>query len=188
MSAPHSIEPLRALDNADARRLIHGYESEERYVVARADGAERASFDLRRAPVPYAKRFPVPSDGMLDWYRGLLGDGLSFGAHAADGTLAALAICGHMEWNNTATLWEIHVAPDRRREGIARALLQRVEAAATAKGARRVWIETQTTNMPAIELYRTCGYEIAGLDVWYYSNQDEQTGEIALFMQKPLRA
>ena len=179
------IEPLHELTDDEARRLIVGYSSPERYVVRKSEDPQRASFDLERAPVPFEKRFPL-SASMIGWYRTLLPEGMSFVARE-EGRTAGIAVAGFMEWNATCTVWEIHVDPAFRRRGIATALLRAVEGAAKAKGARRVWIETQATNMPAIETYRSAGYEIAGLDMYYYRNDDPDTGEVAVFMQSVLR-
>jgi ribosomal protein S18 acetylase RimI-like enzyme len=176
-----NIQTLTELRTEDARALIVGYESSERYVITRQESAERASFALERVSEPFSKRFPL-SEAMIGWYRTLASEGLSFLALEEERPVG-LAIAGYMGWNATCTLWELHVDPAHRRRGIARALLGRVEAAAAAAGARRVWIETQNTNVGAVDTYRACGYEIAGLDLWYYSNSAE---EVALFMQKQL--
>lgn len=178
------IEPLEHLTDEQARSLIVGYSSAERYVVRTSEGAQSATFTLERESIGFEKRFPI-SEAMIGWYRSLLPDGLSFGAYE-NGELVGLAIAGYMDWNSTCTVWELHVDPGWRRRGIATALLRAVESAAHRKGARRVWIETQATNTPAIDMYRSTGYEIAGLDMMYYTNDDPQTGEIAIFMQSKL--
>ena len=46
--------------------------------------------------------------------------------------------------------------------------------------------ETQTTNVPAIDFYRSVGFEVGGIDLSYYSNDDVQAGEVALFLKRKL--
>lgn len=46
--------------------------------------------------------------------------------------------------------------------------------------------ETQNTNVPAIEFYRKVSFEVEGIDLSYYSNNDVTNGEVAIFMKKKL--
>jgi ribosomal protein S18 acetylase RimI-like enzyme len=59
-------------------------------------------------------------------------------------------------------------------------------ARACAAGLRAVVCETQTTNVPAIAFYRQLGFEIDGVDLSYYSNDDASGGEVAIFMKLKL--
>ena len=45
---------------------------------------------------------------------------------------------------------------------------------------------TQTTNVPAIDFYRKVGFEVDGIDLSYYGNNDVEAGEVALFMKRKL--
>lgn len=178
------IEVLRELGDEDVRRLVSGYESTSRYAVTKSESADRTAIVLELADEPFSKRFHT-SDSMIGWYRSLLPDGLSFGGF--DGQrLVGLAICQRQDWNATCIVWELHVDTEHRRQGIARRLLEHVEDAARGQQLRRVWLETQATNPDAIAFYRACGYEIGGLDLTYYSNDDPATGEVAIFMLKAL--
>lgn len=51
---------------------------------------------------------------------------------------------------------------------------------------RAVVCETQNTNVAAIRFYRRMGFDIEGVDLSYYSNQDCPDGEVALFLKKRL--
>ena len=54
---------------------------------------------------------------------------------------------------------------------------------------RTLWVmvcETQSTNVPAIEFYRKVGFEVEGIDLSYYSNDDAPDGEVANFMKRKL--
>jgi ribosomal protein S18 acetylase RimI-like enzyme len=53
----------------------------------------------------------------------------------------------------------IYVAPDYRRQGIARALMGHAEVWAKAQGYSQIGLQVFTTNLPAIELYHRLGYE-----------------------------
>jgi GNAT superfamily N-acetyltransferase len=60
------------------------------------------------------------------------------------------------------TVWlvrDLYVRPESRRRGVARALLLAVEEEATASGAHRLSLQTESANVRAIELYGRVGFE-----------------------------
>jgi ribosomal protein S18 acetylase RimI-like enzyme len=67
------------------------------------------------------------------------------------------------------TAWsvrDLYVAPQRRRSGIARALLQHVVDDARAAGAYRVSLQTEAGNTSALRLYTEAGFQpVSGLEV-----------------------
>jgi streptothricin acetyltransferase len=180
------VDGLYELTKADVDRLIIGYTSTRRYDVRKKETPEHTEivFELVDLPQPFEKRWHY-DDAMVDWLRSLLTDGLSAGAWDDD-VLVGLAIVQKQSWNDTAIVCELHVDPRFKRRGIGRWMLARVEAAATAAGLRCVSIETQTPNIDAIAFYRGSGYALDGCDLSYYSNDDHDRGEVALFMKKML--
>jgi [ribosomal protein S18]-alanine N-acetyltransferase len=80
---------------------------------------------------------------------------------------------------------EIHVLnvatlPDRRRLGVARALLEESEARGRERGARLTTLEVRRSNEGAIALYESLGYRRVGMRPRYYS----ENGEDAFVMTK----
>jgi ribosomal protein S18 acetylase RimI-like enzyme len=69
----------------------------------------------------------------------------------------------------TGTAWSIrdlYVAPQCRRSGIARALLQHILDYARATGAYRVSLHTEAGNTPALRLYTAAGFQpVGGLEL-----------------------
>src|SRR5581483_10861231 len=67
------------------------------------------------------------------------------------------------------TAWSIrdlYVVPHHRRSGVASALLQHVIHTARAAGARRVSLQTETGNIPALTLYAEAGFRpVTGLEL-----------------------
>jgi len=78
-----------------------------------------------------------------------------------------------------AHLGNLAVAPEHRRAGVARVLVEDLLAAARARGTRTVTLEVRVSNFPAQALYRGFGFRLAGLRRGYYRD----TGEDALVMQ-----
>ena len=75
-------------------------------------------------------------------------------------------------------LGNLAVAPEHRRAGVARALVEDLLAAARARGTATVTLEVRVSNFAAQALYGTHGFRLAGLRRGYYRD----TGEDALLM------
>ena len=67
-----------------------------------------------------------------------------------------------------AQICNIAVLPEYRRQGIATGLLAATDELAVSKDCERCELEVNTANTPAVELYKKCGYEIAGTRVNFY--------------------
>jgi ribosomal-protein-alanine N-acetyltransferase len=65
------------------------------------------------------------------------------------------------------------VAPERRRAGIASALLKAVMAEGARHGARRAMLEVRRSNDPARELYARLGFSVVAVRRGYYTHPDE---------------
>lgn len=76
----------------------------------------------------------------------------------------------------------VAVAPEARRGGVARRLLDVVEAGGREQGARVALLEVRVSNAAAIALYRSLGYRDVAVRPRYYA----ENGEDALLMDKPL--
>lgn len=62
-----------------------------------------------------------------------------------------------------AHIFLLYVAPAHRRQGIALALLQRVEMAARARGDRQIALQVFESNTPAVQLYEKLGFQVQSL-------------------------
>ena len=88
-----------------------------------------------------------------------------------DGTLVAFCACwfifDELHINTMA------VAEDRRRQGIASALLRHVLEEARASGARMATLEVRESNTAALHLYESLGFRIVARRPRYYTKPDE---------------
>lgn len=180
-----SIHPLTHLDAVDLTRLITGYVSHAHYQVTASESAGHfgLSLDLVRLSQPYHKRYDPTDDESLARYAELPALGFCFGAYEGE-TCVGMALAEPMHWNRSLWVWELHVDPAHQRRGIGRRLVDALTERARAAHLRTVVCETQTTNVPAIDFYRSVGFRLEGVDISYYSNEDFPDGEIALFMKK----
>ena len=84
-----------------------------------------------------------------------------------------------MTWSGATTASPSPRSPSRR-------LLAAVEAHAASLGARHVWLETSSLNVPGVAAYRALGFRLTGIDLTLYDATPAE-GEAALFFSKPVR-
>lgn len=180
------IGRLATLSPEELARIASGYVSEEKYRV-RVHVTETGGWRCELRPVPVSPPYVRldhhgPSD-IARLNRALAG-GTSLGAWHG-GLLVGIEVTERMEWNCNLVLGEFHVATSHRRQGIGRALMEQVFAAARSLGVRSVTAETQSTNMPAIRFYRACGFAIQGVDLSLYAADPlGKDREVAVFMRR----
>jgi len=177
------IKPLRRLEAVDIRRLNYGYTSNEVYQVSKLETLASTSLHLVRVALgqPYVKRWET-DDAELALLQQTVTAGFSLGAYT-DQEMIGVAIGEPRRWNRSLWVWELHVLPAHQRQGIGSRLVQALISKARQANLRILVCETQNTNVPAIDFYRKMGFEIDGVDLSYYTNQDIQSGEVAFFMK-----
>jgi ribosomal protein S18 acetylase RimI-like enzyme len=163
-------------DRSALLALDRSFTTERIYRVERAiDG-----FMLAEAPVdpPLRKTFPLADDLGAEraWRDGFVAEVM--------GEVVGFAAYTHQHWNHRAELRHLYVAPRMRRHGVGRQLVGEVVARARQAGMRCVWLETSNVAYPAIQFYRSVGFELCGLDTSLYGG--EQAGETALYFMLPL--
>lgn len=134
---------------------------------------------LRTLPRPRIKRYPI-ADVFAHWAQWDTG-----WVAAESNRITGIACVEYESWHSRLTLWHLYVAADRRRAGIARALLARVESHGRSLGAHRVWLETSNINVPGIAAYAHLGYTLCGADTTLYDGLP-YADESALYLSKPL--
>lgn len=139
---------------------------------------------LHQLETPYVKQWPADEE-LEAHYQAILEQGLSLGLFV-DGELVGVAIAEKREWNKTLWVWEFHIAPEQRGRGYGRTLMDALAETATKADYRVMVCETQNTNVPAIRFYRKVGFEVGGIDLSYYTNQDVEAFEVAVFMKRTL--
>ena len=93
----------------------------------------------------------------------------------------AIVVWAQRKTEIKAYIQTIEVAPDARRSGIGRELLQRIEASVRTAGAALIWLHVEAANAAAIHLYEELGYRCQGRCENYYPE-----GRAALLYAKPL--
>jgi ribosomal protein S18 acetylase RimI-like enzyme len=179
------IRLLRHLRREDLQ-VTDGYMSTAKYRVRKAEIARAVCFTLDRQELsePFENRWTVSEEDFRR-YGDVVGQGMSFAAYDGESTVG-VAIADTADWNRSLWIREFGIAKPYRRQGLGRRLMERVAQHASKEGFRVLVCETQTTNVPAIDFYRSVGFEVGGIDLSYYSNDDVQAGEVALFLKRKL--
>ncbi len=170
---------IRELRRKDDRRAVEaidtGFETSTIFdVVTRARGIELVEREL---PAPVTKRYSI-GEVFAPWAS------WSAGWVADDDGVRGFATVEHEPWHERLVLWFLYVSPAWRRRGVARALLERVEAHGREIGATHVWLETSDVNVPGVRAYERLGYALCGVDRLYYGSY--MPGEAALYLAKSL--
>ena len=104
---------------------------------------------------------------------------LSLWLTALDGDTVA-GYVGSQTVLDEADIMNVAVAPEYRRRGIARQLLDRLQDLLAAQGIRSLTLEVRASNEPAIALYEALGYVQVGRRPNYYFKPRED----ALILRK----
>jgi [ribosomal protein S18]-alanine N-acetyltransferase len=97
----------------------------------------------------------------------------------SDATLAAYATVWHLQ--GELLINNIAVAPEHRRRGVGRMLLEHLLRSADQADLRTAILEVRPSNEAALALYQGAGFELRGRRVGYYSD-----GEDALILGRDL--
>jgi RimJ/RimL family protein N-acetyltransferase len=142
------------------------------------DSELQINFREMRLPRPAPITYPYPGDELLSRVKAY--DGILVAS--VDNALVGYASLGKNITSSTAWVTELVVDEPMRRKSIATALLLAVQDWSSQLGLRRICLEMQSRNYPAICLASKLGYEFSGYNDQYYPNQD-----IALFFVRSSR-
>jgi ribosomal protein S18 acetylase RimI-like enzyme len=173
---PITIRELdRATDRAGVEAIDTSFETRTVFdLVTAPRGIELVERELAR---PLTKRYSIWEvfAPWAEWDAGWVAD---------DGTIHGFATVAYEPWHQRLVLWFLYVAPEWRRRGLGRALLERVEAHGSELGATHVWLETSSVNVPGVAAYTRLGYELCGVDTLFYGSY--MPGEAAIYLAKRL--
>jgi streptothricin acetyltransferase len=137
----------------------------------------KISYTIREVAPPYIKRYGPRRTDYAEY--GDADDRMIFLAYVNNEIAGEVRMS--TSWNKYALLDDFVVDPNHRRQGVGRALIQRCIEWAKEKAFTGVTLETQDINVPACQLYASCGFELRGFDTHLYKALDPSTAEIALY-------
>jgi ribosomal protein S18 acetylase RimI-like enzyme len=141
--------------------------------------ADSIRLTLRVLGTVLSKRFPLDDLGRPDrpYDRSWV---------ALDGKrIVGFAATSFEPWNRRLVLWHLYVNPSHRGRGIARQLLEMIDDHGRERGARHLWLETSSLNVPGVAAYRALGFSLTGVDMTLYDGTPAE-GETAIFLSRGL--
>jgi ribosomal protein S18 acetylase RimI-like enzyme len=186
MLAPRpTIRPMTELDIPRLAEIRPGFVSPSILVVERIGTGIEGGWRLveRGLPQPFDKGGAYDFDRIEQAHirrRLRQGDGLHLVVEWL-GHIAGVLDVTPQDWNHTALVWNIMLDTAIRRQGIGRALFRRAVDWARQMGYRALILETQTNNVPACRFYAAMGCQLEGIREMFYTNEDIEHGEVAIF-------
>jgi ribosomal protein S18 acetylase RimI-like enzyme len=170
-TAPTDLSRLIALDHST--RSEHVWQLELRHDV----GQFTAAFREVRLPRPIPLAYPYDPHSLADeWSR----KSMMYTAFQGPDTVGYVALVNR----GAGVTWvtDLVVGAPFRRQGVGSALLTASQTWAAERGSRRLMLEMQAKNLPAIRMAQKHGFEFCGYNDHYYLTQD-----VALFFVRGLK-
>lgn len=177
-----TIRPAELEDLEACLALDHSYLTEYVWQMDVQEGNDKVVVTFRTTRLPRLVHVEYPRDRealLADWHHR---DSFLVATAKNDAQIVGYLTMAAQDWHKTGWVADLVVAPEHRRQGIASQLLQAGAKWAHKAGLRRLIVETQTKNYPAIRFLERQGFSFCGYNDHYYSNQD-----IALFFTLNLR-
>jgi len=163
---------------------LDGYESPISYFLEKSETENSIVFNLAKKERVnnYIKKWDKWINDK-DRLIGIISQNNSFFLEYSN-EIIGVAITQKYDWNNTLNIEMIEIKNDFRKMGFGSIIMKEIERIAQNNNVRAITLETQTANGIAIEFYKKNGYNIEGIDISLYSNEDIEKEEIALIMKK----
>lgn len=174
------IRPTIATDLSRLMAMDHSTVSDTVWQLdlRRESGQITAAFREVRLPRSTSISYPHDKYALADdWTR----KSMMFTALNVSDPLGYVSM---LERGTASSVWVTDLVVDAqfRRQGVAGKLLSAAQAWASERSHRRLILEMQSKNVPAIRLAQKFGYEFCGYNDHYYLTQD-----VALFFAKSLK-
>jgi ribosomal protein S18 acetylase RimI-like enzyme len=157
---------------------LNGYKSDYKFQVSTSNTDNIFVFKLSKTKFNYTKNWITTSEDIVR-FNEMINQGYSFGVYERE-EIAGWVICEHRRWNNSLYIESLLIAEQHRKTGLGKKLIYAVKNALIANKIRLIELETQNTNMPAVEFYMKQGFHITGLNLKLYGEGLEN--EFAVFM------
>ena len=148
-------------------------------VIRTADGFE-IPIQKKRFPSPFthlAEDGDFPDKLFEDWWE----NARAFGIIEDGKLLAAMEVCPE-EWSKRLLITELFVGEKLRGQGWGKRLLSLAKELTVKGGYRALMLETQSSNVNAVDFYMHEGLTLIGFDNCCYTNRDMERKEVRFNM------
>jgi GNAT superfamily N-acetyltransferase len=171
------VRPVELTDLNACLALEHSYVTNYVWQMEESEEAGKVTVVFRTARLPRSMRvkYPKDYDNLLESWQ----QGECFLVAEEDGEVYGYLDMSVQSWHLTGWVDHLAVAKSYRRQGIGTALLKKAAEWSRQRGLKRLMLEIQTKNYPAICFCQKNGFAFCGFNDRYYTNQD-----IALFFAR----
>ncbi|MEK3764290.1 MULTISPECIES: GNAT family N-acetyltransferase [unclassified Solibacillus] len=172
-----SIRRIDQKNYPTGKQVSYHYTSEKYYKVQTDANSMGWNFSLTEEvfEIPFEKNL---EEEIFDSHK----EGSEVYVSEHNGEETGIIVIQHMEWNNTLLIHDLYIDNRFKRKGIGSALVAIAQKRAREMGVRMIVLETQTSNYPAIQFYLKEGFQMIGLNLNSYSNEDVKNNEVRLEM------
>lgn len=152
------------------------YQTNEIYdVIYNEDNNHNVALKLKRT-----KLDKILSFNSLDYlYQDYYSNAAAYGILENNELIAAIEIIEE-EWSNRLRITELWVKEEFRRKGLATLLMNYIKNIAKNHNNRAIILETQTSNVPALDFYYSQDFVFDGIERTCYHNDDIKRKEVRL--------
>ena len=162
----------------DYFELHYHYETKEYYQVTTQSTKEHMGISFDRCS--FLEK--VVYDNTDTLFQEYWNNPRAYGVKDDDGQMIAFLEFDTEEWNNRLIMTQLLVKEECRGKGVGRMLMDFVKDFAVKEDYRIITLETQNTNIPAIDFYFKMGFTFCGSNIFFYSNDDIGENEVMLEM------
>jgi ribosomal protein S18 acetylase RimI-like enzyme len=169
------IYPAELIDLNDCYTMSGAYTTDYVWQLQASNNGRRTDirFDAIRLPRSMQVAYPRSPDELLEhWDQA----GCFLVARNSQDELLGFLDAWPQPWQEMLWIFNLVVDKSCRREGIGTLLLQAARRWAAQQHLRKMMLEIQTKNHPAISFAQKLGFQFCGYNERYYTN-----GDIALF-------
>ena len=172
----YKIKELKYDDYKNFRLPIH-FEINEAYVLEASHSKEKIVFNLVRKRL--SKELINEDEGYDKLFQDHWDNPKAWGVIIDDKLIAAIET-SEENWNNRLRITELWVDDEFQRLGLGTVLMNLVKEEAKKSNRRAIVLETQSSNVKAIDFYLNCGFKVIGFDAIHYTNNDVENNMFRL--------
>lgn len=158
--------------------LHYHYVTSEYYEVCRAEDKSSFGVSFVRKAFDESREYDNTDTLFQEYWK----NPRAFGVKSGDGKIIAFLEFDTEEWNNRIIMTQLLVDENFRGKGIGTMLIDYVKEHAVRENYRIITLETQNTNVPAIDFYKRVGFTFCGTNLFFYSNDDIGENEVMIEM------
>lgn len=164
-------------DFPDGKKIIYQYTSDKYYDVSHkeTENGWMIDFTLKHFDTPFHKY--LKGEIFEDYLENIE-------CYIAELNREEVGIVSisHEKWNNVLRINDIYISPLEQNNGIGSKFMTLVKKRAAEMDVRAIFLETQTSNYPAIQFYKKHGFSLIGCNLFSYSNNDIDKKEVRVEM------